>query len=139
MRSVISYLRRVPRIPNRMRREIRGRLVPIPIVNRYRRNNVQSREKLTLPEGPIVSLTTHGSRIDTVYLTIESIASGSMRPSRLILWLDNQSLYDHMPDTLRRLVTRGLEVRLCGNYGPHTKYYPFVESHQAFDAPLVTA
>ncbi|MDR3734578.1 MAG: hypothetical protein P4L10_03465, partial [Acidobacteriaceae bacterium] len=48
-------------------------------------------------------------------------------------------LFNHLPTTLCRLQERGLEVRLCKNYGPHTKYYPYVESTESFDIPLVTA
>jgi hypothetical protein len=57
----------------------------------------------------------------------------------LILWLDEDALLNNLPATIRRLQKRGLEVKSCRNYGPHTKYYPYVESQQAFDAPLVTA
>lgn len=89
--------------------------------------------------GPVVSLTTYGKRVQAVYLTIESIARGSQLPSRLILWIDDAALYANLPSTLLRLKRRGLEIRYCKNYGPHKKYYPYVESQRAFNAPLVTA
>lgn len=94
---------------------------------------------VTQPGGPVVSMTTWGKRIATVYLAIESIASGNIRPFRLILWIDDEKLFENLPVTLRRLEKRGLEVKLCKNYGPHTKYYPYVESEQEFSVPLVTA
>jgi hypothetical protein len=34
---------------------------------------------------------------------------------------------------------RGLEIRLCKSYGPHTKYFPYVDAQDHFDVPLVTA
>jgi hypothetical protein len=34
---------------------------------------------------------------------------------------------------------RGLEVRFCHDYGPHKKYYPYVQFLEEFDVPLVTA
>jgi hypothetical protein len=111
-------------------------LVPIArlaLLNRY------SRKRITTHSGPVVSLTTYGKRLRTVYLTIESIACGSVLPSRIVLWLDERAAYDHPPATLRRLQTRGLELRLCRNYGPHTKYYPYVESQDLFDVPMVIA
>jgi hypothetical protein len=37
------------------------------------------------------------------------------------------------------LQKRGLEVLLCKNYGPHTKYYPYLESLHEYEVPLVTA
>ena len=94
---------------------------------------------MVAPGGPIVSLTTYGKRIETVHLTLESIASGSMLPSRIILWLDNLEAFKNPPRSLRRLQERGLEIKLTPNYGPHKKYYPFVESTDAFETPLVTA
>jgi len=90
-------------------------------------------------EGPIVSLTSYGNRVETVHLVIESIARGRLLPSRLILWLDQEALVHHLPETLMRLDRRGLEVRLSENYGPHTKYYPYLESCRDFRLPLVTA
>jgi hypothetical protein len=40
---------------------------------------------------------------------------------------------------LRRLEDRGIEVCLTRDYGPHTKYYPYLESMERFDTPLVLA
>lgn len=88
--------------------------------------------------GPVVSLTTHGDRVNKCHLAIESIARGSLRPSRLILWLDNPATLEDLPRPLRRLQHRGLEIALSRNYGPHTKYYPYVTSAKAV-VPLVTA
>lgn len=89
--------------------------------------------------GPVVSLTTHGSRIESVHLAIETIGRGTVRPSRLILWLDDEAAYRNLSPELQRLARRGLEIRLCKNYGPHTKYYPYVQSESQFTLPLVTA
>ena len=98
-----------------------------------------STESLISPNGPVVSMTTYRKRSQTVYYAIESIAKGTMRPSRFILWIDDEDLLRNLPASIRRLQKRGLEVRPSKNYGPHTKYYPYVESNQAFDLPLVTA
>lgn len=89
--------------------------------------------------GPVVSLTTYGKRTQDVYIAIESIARGKLLPSRLILWLDDATILNSLPRSLRRLQRRGLEILRCKNYGPHKKYYPFVESQKEFDVPLVTA
>jgi hypothetical protein len=94
---------------------------------------------VTRPGGPVVSLTSYGERIDTVYLAIESIGQGSLLPSELILWLDEQERYRSLPITLERLKRRGLTVKLCKNYGPHKKYFPYVDSQEEFVGPLVTA
>lgn len=86
-----------------------------------------------------MSLTTYGDRTALVHLAIESIARGSVRPARIVLWLDERSAFDDPPRPLRRLQRRGLEIRLSENFGPHTKYFPFVASSDRFDGPLVTA
>ena len=87
----------------------------------------------------VVSLTSYGSRIDTVHLAIESIARGTVRPARLILWIDSVDDLAALPPALERQKARGLEVLLATNYGPHTKYYPYVESQTRFTVPIVTA
>ena len=86
-----------------------------------------------------VSLTTYGSRIDTVAYTIESIAVGRARPRRLVLWLDDAERFEHLPASLRRLQKRGLEVALTKNWGPHTKYFPALASTFAEGSALITA
>lgn len=92
-----------------------------------------------LGAGPAVSLTSHGSRIDKVHLTIESIAQGTLRPSALHLWLDDPAVVQNPPAALRRLMRRGLSVGLSANYGPHTKYFPYLLIEPLPDGPLVTA
>ncbi|MGN7223893.1 hypothetical protein ACTHQN_13600 [Curtobacterium flaccumfaciens] len=85
-----------------------------------------------------VSLTSFGRRTSFVHLAIESIGAGSVRPRRLILWLDDPTMVDQPTRALRRLQRRGLEVRLTEDLGPHKKWYPFTRLPDA-TAPLVTA
>lgn len=87
----------------------------------------------------MVSLTSFGERLQTVYLTIESIGIGSVLPSRLILWIQDENSFRCRPDSLRRLEARGLEVRLTDKYGPHSKYFPYLMSTDTFGCPLATA
>lgn len=89
--------------------------------------------------GPVVSLTSHGPRIATCHLAVESIARGDLRPSRIVLWLDDREAHANLTPQLRRLRRRGLDIRLTENFGPHTKYYPFIESAEDLHEPLVTA
>lgn len=58
----------------------------------------------------IVSLTTHGKRLHEVYLTIESIMQGTIKPNRIILWLDKDVEKRPLPLMLRRQQERGLEI-----------------------------
>ena len=101
--------------------------------------NRLKRSPVTHDAGPVVSLTTYGLRLKTVHLTIETIARGSVLPSRLILWLDEKEVFDDLPAPLRRLKQRGLEVKLCENYGPFKKFYPYVRGEKTFERALVTA
>ncbi|WP_306893047.1 hypothetical protein [Agromyces albus] len=86
-----------------------------------------------------MSLTTHGDRVRRVHLTIETIGRGTVKPSEIFLWLDEPEVVARPPRTIKRLQRRGLSLRLSKNFGPHTKYYPYLLAHDSFDRPLVTA
>ena len=110
-----------------------------------RRANLRSKNSVIAPDGPVVSIATYSKRLKTVHLTIESIARGDQLPSRLLLWLDEPAEYANLPEELKRLQSRGLEVKVADRpYGPHKKYYPYVITRSAENAsgangPLVTA
>ena len=108
-------------------------------LTRLRRRNERSRASVTAPGGPVVSMTTYGDRLRTVHLVLESIAAGSVLPSRMILWVDSEEALANRTDGLQRLVDRGLEIYLSENFGPHTKYYPYLLSTDTFESALVTA
>lgn len=99
------------------------------------------RAPVTDPTVPaVVSLTTFGARTRRVHITIESIARGSERPGRLVLWLDPDTDPGSLPASIRRLVRRGLEVeRSPWAIGPHKKYLPVVSEPTPPRRPLVTA
>ena len=88
-----------------------------------------------------VSLTSYGRRLNAVWLAVETIGLGDVKPRRLILWLDDADAVAHPPERLRRLQLRGLEIRRSLNYGPHKKYFPYVSEilDEEPDLPLVTA
>ena len=111
----------------------------MPFATRLWWSSRRSTAPIIGPTGPVVSLTTYGPRSRKVYLVIESIARGTLLPRRIILWIDDETLFNNLPASIRRLTQRGLEVRLCPNYGPHTKYYPYIATESSFDAALVTA
>jgi hypothetical protein len=108
-------------------------------VRRLRRLTAKGKHPLTGDGPAVVSLTSHGRRVSDVAITIESIGAGRVRPSRLILWLDDERLFATLPTAIRAQMERGLEVRLSDNYGPHTKYFPYVRSLARHTLPLVTA
>jgi hypothetical protein len=105
-------------------------------------DNFLSSKKVTKPYGPVVCVATlgNGPRLNTVWLALESIAQGTVRPSRLILWIDEADKTRGLSDHLFRLKKRGLEIAMCEKrYGPHCKYYPYVSTADRLNVPMVTA
>lgn len=72
----------------------------------------------------IVSLTTYGRRIHSVYLTIESLMEQSMKANRIILWLDTSFESQKLPQTIEILKQRGLEVAFCKDIRSYKKLVP---------------
>jgi hypothetical protein len=111
---------------------IRARMTRFRLVNRASRRSV-------LGNAPVVvNLTTFGHRLATVHYALESIAAGTVRPRRMILWLDEPSTLSTPTPELRRLERRGLEIRHCHNLGPHKKQYPYALLDRP-DLPLAAA
>ena len=107
------------------------------IVNKQRFNQyeVYYREKVTeskvfgignsIPETVTVSLTTYGPRIQTVYLTIESLMQQSLKPDRIVLCLAKSEFSESsLPFTLKNQRERGLEILFCDeNLRSYKKFY----------------
>lgn len=102
--------------------------------------NLLSRRRMTSAQGTVdVSLTTFGPRTADVWLTIETIGRGSVRPRRLLLWLDDEAVIAKPPSRLRRLQRRGLELRFTDDYRSYKKFYPYSIELGHERRPLVTA
>lgn len=87
-------------------------------------------------EEVIVSLTSYGSRINEVYLSIESIMQGTEKPNRIILWLSNEYKNMTLPLTLQYQQKRGLQVEYCTDVRSFTKLIPALEMYP--DASVIT-
>jgi len=73
----------------------------------------------------IVSLTSHGERIYDVYLAIESIMQGSIKPNRILLWLSEDEFGQALlPQTLLLQKERGLEIRFGKDIKSFMKLVP---------------
>ena len=77
----------------------------------------------------IVSLTTYGKRIYDVPFTIESIMQQSMKPNRIILWLDNSFKDKQLPQSLLSQKKRGLEIFFCDDIRSYTKLVPALRTY----------
>lgn len=76
------------------------------------------------PSGVVVSLTSYGKRLDLVHLTILSLMRQSVKPDRIILWLDVEESSGAVPTSLRSLEGYGLDIRYgCENLKGHKKYF----------------
>lgn len=74
----------------------------------------------------IVSLTTFPARINTVWITIETIFQQEYLPDRVILWLAKEQFpqgITKLPVSLKKQMKRGLEIRFCDDLKSHKKYY----------------
>ena len=65
------------------------------VMTRLGLKNKYSNEMLFDLSGPVVSLTTHGPRLELVFYAIESICMGTTKPSRIILWLKMGIFFQH--------------------------------------------
>lgn len=84
----------------------------------------------------IVSLTSYGNRIYDVYLAIESIMQGTIKPNRIILWLSDELKNEKLPKTLQMQATRGLEVEYCKDIRSYTKLIPALRKYP--DSIIIT-
>ena len=73
----------------------------------------------------IVSLTTFPARIDTVYLTINTLLRQNTKPDRVVLWLAEEQFPDkNLPKSLTRLMALGLEIKYCEDIRSYKKLVP---------------
>lgn len=95
--------------------------------------NKESREKKI-----ILSLTSFPSRIEVVGYVIKSLFNQTMKPDRIILWLaDEQFPNKQLPDLLKDLCKKGLEIRYCKDLKSHKKYH-YVLQEQREDELVIT-
>lgn len=85
-----------------------------------------------------VSMTTYGGRTRRAWRALETIGRGTLRPRSIVLWHHDEAVVRNPPNTLRRLMKRGLVIKHCVDYGPHKKYFPHV-MEENLERPLVTA
>ncbi len=69
----------------------------------------------------IVSLTTIPERIHRVYLCIETLLGQSIKPDHIILWISETVNNQVIPENLKSLESRGLQIRFCRDIGSYTK------------------
>lgn len=76
----------------------------------------------------VVSLTSFGKRVSEVYLTIESIMQGTIKPNKIILWLAEDTPKT-LPTMLQKQQKRGLEIQYCRDIRSYKKLIPSLEKY----------
>ena len=84
----------------------------------------------------IVSLTTYGKRLNDVAFTIESIMQQTMKPNRIILWLEDGLKEQHLPEALKNQMSRGLEIDYCKDIRSYKKLIPTLKLYP--EAAIIT-
>ncbi len=85
----------------------------------FRRSGIRSNT-----EEVIISLTTIPSRVETLWICIESLLRQDFKPSHIILWLSKEEFKNiKLPPLVLKQQKRGLQIRYCENLKSHKKYY----------------
>lgn len=92
----------------------------------------------------IVSMTSMHSRMNDLHQTIESILAQTSPADEVILWLSKKPyLLDEgvheIPETLKKLTSKGLSIMWTDNTGPYRKLIPTVELKKGTDCLIITA
>lgn len=87
--------------------------------------------KLPREKKIIVSLTSFPKRINTVWLTIETLLRQSVKPDSVILWLAASQFdgLNSLPKELLKLQDRGLTIRFCDDLRSHKKYFYVMQEY----------
>lgn len=82
--------------------------------------------------GVIISLTSFPARINNLWLGIETLLRQSVKPQKIVIWLSKEQFPSEsmIPNSLRKLQNRGVEIRLVeGDVRSHKKYYYVFQEH----------
>ncbi|RXJ82199.1 class I SAM-dependent methyltransferase [Arcobacter sp. F2176] len=78
----------------------------------------------------IASLTTYGTRINTVHIAIETILNQTFKANKVILWLAEDEFQEKsIPESLKKLQNKGLELNFCEDIKSYKKLIPTLEKY----------
>ncbi|MDR2408778.1 MAG: glycosyltransferase family 2 protein [Bacteroidales bacterium] len=83
-------------------------------------------------ENTILSLTSYPARINTVYMTIQSLLDQTATGEKIVLWLSQEDFYEKenaLPKELLELTARGLTIEWCDNLKPYKKLIPALRKY----------
>jgi hypothetical protein len=100
---------------------IRQRFISARLSRAAHASKRHAREFATKNVPVILSLTSHGDRINSAHIAIETLLRQTAAAERLILWISDKYSIAGLPAPLQRQMRRGLDVRLVPDIGPYTK------------------
>lgn len=72
----------------------------------------------------IISMTSIPSRIDKVWITMESLLRQTYKPDKILLWLARDEFQNvQLPSKLTEQTSRGVEIKYCDNIKSYKKFY----------------
>lgn len=80
----------------------------------------------------IISLTSFPARINNLWMVIETLLRQTVKPKIIYIWLSKDQFPDFsvIPESLKRMSGRGVEIRLVDNdIRSHKKYYYVFKEH----------
>ena len=86
---------------------------------KYGLNMIEEREQKI-----IISMTTYNKRYSSIELTLKSLLLQTVKPDRIIIWLDEENDDNLITDTMKEYTKYGIEYRYTElELKPHGKYY----------------
>ena len=74
-------------------------------------NNLKSGVNNGATNNIVISLTTYGRRLKDVKYTLFSLFNQTLKPDRIVLWLDNELNSDKTQKLLHTFIQNGLEIK----------------------------
>ncbi len=112
-------------ICNRITDTLANLILPIyfKVTTRNIKNSLKHTNTLNKQENIIVSLTSFPVRIPKLWIVVESILRQTIKPDRIILYLQVNSK-DELPNRLLNMQERGVEIIICDTtLRSHNKYW----------------
>lgn len=105
-----------------------GLILPIYFIytKKMKGNSLNSVQDLRNGRHIIVSLTSFPTRIDSVWLVVETLLRQKLKPHKVVLWLSKEQFVSikSLPKPLLEQCSRGLEIRFVdGDIRSHKKYF----------------
>ncbi|WP_097003404.1 glycosyltransferase [Lacrimispora amygdalina] len=123
--NVVNKLDHVRKIKNRKIKSVAYRINKLLLNSLY---PVSTRFKYGIDEKSdiIISLTSFPARINTVWITIQTLLNQTVKPKKLILWLAEEQFINKEKDLPHKLLKQkeyGLTIKFCDDLRPHKKYF----------------